>query len=257
MSATHSDAYNCSPGEARPTLGPSVRAILAGWYRAARSTSGPRRVRALLFFAAQAWEFRWEQDVLHRVFPDQESRPATTGEWELLSRAISYGWLLVYLMDGEGREVQVLHQTGTRVPAQPQRPEDLPLLLQEHEVLSGSAAGSPHVVPGRAETAAWEGTHPSSSPGSLQDRRTDGHGAVNPGPGRRPGTRYRFLAGAGIVGQGTLLLGSILVFTRNPWVCLGTLGLLAILVLVLRRLCRSRTRAVRERAQSQTPGPNR
>src|SRR5947209_18019696 len=160
MSATHPDPHS-SPGEARPTLGTSVRTILAGWYRAARSTCGTQRVRALMFFAEQSWESRWELDVLYRVFTDEESRPATAGEREMLSRAISYGWLLVYLMEGEGRETRVLHQIGTRVPAQPHRPEDLPLLLLEPAPLPGSAAVSPHAE--RTAEGEREGASPSSS----------------------------------------------------------------------------------------------
>jgi len=234
-----------------------VRTILAGWYRAARSTGETQRVRALLFFAEQAWEFRWEQDVLYRVFTDEESRPATAREWEMLSQAVSYGWLLVYLMEGEGREARVLHQIGTRVPAQRHHPEDLPLLLQEPAPLPGSAAVSPHSEPERAAEGEQEGASPSSSPSSRQGLLTDAPLAVNQRQGRRARKARRPLAALAIGAESSLLLGSIWVLTRNPWFCLGTLALLATLVLVLRRLCRPRTGAGTERAQQQVPSSNR
>lgn len=235
-----------------------MRTILAGWYRAARSTSGTQRIRALMFLAEQSWEFCWKQDALHRVFTDGESRPATTSDWEMLSRAISYGWLLVYLMEGEGQEARVLHQIGTWVPAQPLRPEDLPLLLQEHGLPPAGAAVLPSTGPGRAEVAERVGAPPTPLPLSLPEQRTAGAFAVNLDPCRgRPGMLRRFLVRAGIVGEVTLLLGSILLLTRNPWFCLGTLGLLVILILVLRRLSRPRTQARKERAQQHTPSANR
>lgn len=250
MSATHSDA-NLSPGEARPTLGSSVGAIIAGWYRATRSTSGPQRVRALLFFEQPPREFCWEQDVLYRVFVGEEKHPATPAEWEFLCRAVANGFLLVFLTEGEGRAVTVLHQLGTKVPVQIHRPEELPQLLQEHELPSGSAAAPSDAEPGRTGELAGADPLPPSPPLSAPELRNSGAWDRNSSQGRSPAPpAWRLLATFVLGSEGALLLALVLLFARNLWCCLGTLGLLLAQILILRRALQARTRVEAER----TPG---
>jgi hypothetical protein len=255
MSATQPDASSY-PGGTRPTLGSSLGAILAGWCRATRSVSGSQRVRALAFHNPETREYRWNQRVIHRVFTNGESHPATTGDLDQLARAISYGWFLVYLQAGEGQEAIVLHQPGKRVPSQSIQPQGLALLLREYELPPGNATLSPRVEPERTAALEREGTLPTPSPSALQEPRTANLPASLPPEGRSSRKARWPLAALTIGGESTLLLATVLVLTRNPWYCLGTLGFLAVILLFLRRVCRSRARAEEGRARSQSPSTN-
>lgn len=251
MSATDSDAFS-SPGEARPSLGSSVGAILAGWYRAARSASGSQRVRALAFHNPETREYGWNQQVIHLVFTNGKSQPATTGDLDQLARAISYGWFLVYLQAGEGQEASVLHQPGKRVPSQSIRLQDLALLLQERELPAGSAAVSPRAKLEQAAALDLEDILPPAE-------RHPNQWAWHPSQGLRPQKACRRLAPFIIGGEGILFVALLLLFTRSLWLsCLGALTAVALLNIFLRRwLGQPRIRRSPQGAQQQMPSDNR
>jgi hypothetical protein len=240
-----------SSGDARPVLGETVPAILAAWHHAARlHTNGATRVRALAFLRDATREFCWVGEAIHQITDTGESHPATTVDLDVLTGAIAYGWFLVYLQEDVGQQARVLHQLGVHVPLQALGPQDLPRLLQEHTVPLPDE-------PGQAEVAERPGTPASSPPGSLQGQHLTGLPAINPSLRRRPEATLRFLVRIGIAGEALLLLGGVLVATRNPWYCLGTLALLVVLILTLRFSRRARPAASSEQAGKQTPSANR
>lgn len=246
MSVTHSN------DRARPVLGASVRAVLTGWYMAARSVNGTQRVRALVLLTQETREFCWNQQVIHRIYDNGESRAVTTGELEQVVRAIAFGWFLCYLQEGNGQEALVLHQIGSRVLHQQIQLQDLAPLLQKHEPPQIATAVPASTETGGTEATTRESGPPTPCPVSYPDRRIATSLAGNHAPGRF----RRFLVQASFVSPGALLLGSILALTRNPWLCVGTLGLLVVLALALRRMRRARVQADNERAQQQTKRAN-
>ncbi len=248
-----------SSGDARPVLGETVPTILAAWYRAARlHANGTTRVRALAFLRDATREFCWVGEAIHQIADAGESHPTTTVDLDVLTRAIAYGWFLVYLQADVGQDARVLHQLGVQVPLQALGPQDLPRLLQEHTIPQTRAAVPLQAAPGSAEVAEREGALAPSSLFSLQSQPTADPPSVNPCQERRPGKTRRFPVRVVVIADGALLLlGSILAVTRNPWICLGTLVLLVGLVLTLRRLCRRRLWIWSERAEQQTPSANR
>lgn len=197
------------PDGARPSLGSSVKDVIAGWYRAVttcESTSQIVRAHALL--SDEKREYCWEQAAIYRVLPGGERRPATAIDLETLARAISYGWFLVYRLAAPGQEPVVLHQTGLLVPFLPLRAEDLPDLLREPET-----PPAPQAVPDTA------GSSPHGEKDSVQKTR-----------------RWFLLAVA--VAESALLL--CLLLTRRVIFALAMAALLALLLAVDRLRRRSK-----------------
>lgn len=218
------------PGDERPALGTTVKTILAAWNRAARpNPTGTHRVRAMVFLGQESWELCWKQDVIHRISSCRECRPVTASELELLTRAISYGWFLVYSLEAEGQEATVLHQVGILVPAYALSPGDLQCMLEErgrpaqHEQDAPSGERQPTAL------AVLEGEDLSTPRASAPDR-------VMARKSTEDGKRKR-----ANVKEPTIHLPLCLLFGRATRLIL----LLAMLagILIARRLTRQRNQA--------------
>ena len=120
--------------KSRPSLGESVDAVLCGWRRAAGASSPPAlRIRALLTVGELGeWELGWRNGVIHRILATGASRPATTGEQEVLRTCILHGWFYVYLAQ-EHQEPVVLHAAGIETSDSPEVPLVSALTIREGE----------------------------------------------------------------------------------------------------------------------------